>query len=361
MLHAGVITRRPGRAGRTFGTMRAPVPTPSRALGTVDTAPFERALEGALRRRATLIATPGVTAWRVLDGKGDGVRGLSIDRYGPAAVMNVYDDAGLPDEAVTAVAAATLAQLTPLGVESVYVKPFVRDRSRLGGALGDEATSPEPRAGRPQPEALVVEEYGARFEVRMWDGLSTGLFLDHREHRRALAERRPGRVLNLFAYTCVFSIPLARAGAHVTNVDVSGRYLDWGRRNLALNGLGGDAVRYLRRDAMDYLAQAARRDDERFDLVILDPPTFAAANKRRGVAAWRAVDDYPALVDAAVRVLAPDGVIFAASNTRELASAGALADLIDASSPRAPRWLELPPWPVDVRERGRVAAVLFAP
>lgn len=341
--------------------MRTPVPPPSRALGTVDTAPFARALDAALRRRAALIAQPDVTAWRVLDGKGDGVRGLSIDRYGPAAVMNVYDDAGLPDEAVTAVAAVTLERLAPLGIESVYVKPFVRDRSRLGGALGDEATSPVPRAGVPQPEALVVEEYGTRYEVRVWDGLSTGLFLDHREHRRALAERRPRRVLNLFAYTCAFSLPLARAGAHVTNVDVSGRYLDWGRRNLALNGLDGSTVRFLRRDAMEYLAQAARRGDERFDLVILDPPTFAAANKRRGVAAWRAVDDYPALIGEAVRVLAPGGAIFAASNTRELAKAGALADLVDASSPRPPRWLELPPWPVDVRERDRVAAVLFAP
>jgi len=341
--------------------MPAPVPPPIRALGTVDTAPFAGALEGALRRRAALVAEPDVTAWRVLDGRGDGVRGLSIDRYGPAAVMNVYDDAGLPDEAVTAVAAVTLEQLAPLGVESVYVKPFVRDRSRLGGALGDEATSPAPRAGVPQPESLVVEEYGTRYEVRVWDGLSTGLFLDHREHRRALAERRPARVLNLFAYTCAFAMPLARAGAHVTNVDVSGRYLDWGRRNLALNGLDGSTVRFLRRDAMEYLAQAARRDEERFDLVILDPPTFAAANKRRGVAAWRAVDDYPALIGAAVRVLAPGGVVFAASNTRELAAAGALADLVDASSPRPPRWLELPPWPVDVRERDRVAAVLFAP
>ena len=156
----------------------------------MDTAPFACALQGALRRRVALVAPADVTAWRVLDGKGDGVRGLSIDRYGPVAVMNVYDDAGLPDEAVTAVAGVTLDQLAPLGVESVYVKPFVRDRSRLGGALGDEATSPVPRAGVPQPDALVVEEYGTRSEVRMWDGLSTGLFLDHRD--RASGPRQFG-------------------------------------------------------------------------------------------------------------------------------------------------------------------------
>ena len=92
------------------------------------------------------------------------------------------------------------------------MKPFVRDRSRLGGELPDEARSAMPRAGAPLPETLVVEEYGARFEVRPYDGLSTGLFLEHREHRRALAERRPGRVLNLFAYTCAFAVALVRHG-----------------------------------------------------------------------------------------------------------------------------------------------------
>lgn len=330
------------------------------ALGTVDTAPFARALEVAIRRRATL-GPPELTAWRVLDGRGDGVPGVSIDRYGPAAVLNVYDDAGLPDEAVTRVAEVTLEQLRPSGVAAIYVKPFVRDRSRLGGDLPDEATSATPRAGTPLPPELVVDEYGTRFEVKPYDGLSTGLFLDHREHRRALAERQPARVLNLFAYTCAFAMPLARAGAAVTNVDVSGRYLEWGRRNLSLNGLEAASMRFLRRDAMEYLAQATKRPDERFDLVILDPPTFAAANKRRGVSAWRAADHYPALVNAAVQVLAPGGAVFAASNTRELASKGVLADLIDASLPREPQWLSLPPWPVDVRARDRVAAVLFAP
>jgi 23S rRNA (cytosine1962-C5)-methyltransferase len=339
----------------------AVVPSPRRPLAAFDLDAFARALDAALRRRAALAAGADVTAYRVLDGSGDQVPGVSIDRFGPAAVLNVDEDAPLSHADVTAAAEATLVVLAPSGVTAVYVKPFARDRSRLGGDLPDEATSPVPRAGTPLPDSLVVEEYGIRFEVRPFDGLSTGLFPDHREHRRALAERRPARALNLFAYTCAFAMPLAAVGAEVVNVDVSGRYLEWGRRNLALNGLQGASVRFLRRDAMEYLAQAERRPDERFDLVILDPPTFAAANRRRGVAAWRAVDDYPALVGAAVRVLAPGGVVFAASNTRELAAEGALADLIDASLPQAPRWLALPPWPVDVRARERVSAVLFAP
>jgi 23S rRNA G2069 N7-methylase RlmK/C1962 C5-methylase RlmI len=142
-------------------------------------------------------------------------------------------------------------------------------------------------------------------------------------------------------------------------VDVSARYLEWGRRNLTLNGLEPSAARFFRMDAFEYLAYAARRPDERFDLAILDPPTFAAGDSRRGVKPWKAVEDYPALVQAAVRVLAPGGLVFAASNTRELA--GALARVVTQALGSAPEWQPLPPWPVDVREAGRVAAVLFRP
>ena len=323
---------------------------------------FDTRLRTALSRREALVRASDTTAWRVLDGAGDGLPGLYVDRLGPAAILSVYDDARLSDEAVTAAARAVLELLAPAaGVRAVYVKPFARDRSRLGGDLPDESRLPTPRAGAAQPEALVVLEHGARFEVRPYDGLSTGLFLEHREHRQALAAWRPSRVLNLFAYTCGFAIPLALAGAQVTNVDVSARYLDWGRRNAALNGIGATSMRYLRRDSREFLAQAARRPDERYDLVILDPPTFGAADKRRGVAAWRAVDDYPALVRAAAAVLAPGGRLFAATNTRELAAEGVLADLVVSALDRQPRWQELPAWPDDVREQARVAAVCVVP
>ena len=307
-----------------------------------------------------------MTAYRLLDGPGDGLPGIYLDRYGPAAVMNVYEDAHLSKASVTAAAQLTLEMLAPSGIEAVYVKPFARDRSRLGGRPPDESLAATPCAGRGQPESLIVREYGSRFEVRLYDGHSTGLFLDHREHRRALSQRKPSRVLNLFAYTCAFAVPLAAAGARVTNVDVSARYLEWGRRNLALNGvalngLEAPGARFFRMDAFKYLAYAARRREERFDLVILDPPTFGAGDSRRGVKPWKALENYPALVEAALSVLAPGGLVFAASNTRELAATGALARLITRALGSAPAWEPLPPWPVDVREAGRVAAVLFKP
>ena len=332
---------------------------------------FADSLGAARRRRAPVFENGAVTSYRLIDGSGDGVPGVYLDRYGPAAVLNVHEDARLSQSWVTVAARITLDQLAPAGLEAVYVKAFARDRSRLGGRAPDELRAAIPRAGRAQPESLVVREYGSRFEVRLYDGLSTGLFLDHREHRRALSQRRLLRVLNLFAYTCAFAVPLAAAGARVTNVDVSARYLEWGKRNLALNGLEpstdsrrGDSrrgARFFRMDAFSYLAYAERHPEERFDLVILDPPTFAVGDRRRGVKPWKALADYPALVQAALRVLAPGGSVFAASNTRELAAPGVLARLVTEALGASPAWQTLPPWPADVSESGRVAAVLFIP
>jgi len=321
---------------------------------------FEDAFTTSCHQRRTLMATSTVTAYRLFDGAGDGLAGIYVDRYGPAAVLNVYDDSRWSEGDVSAAALAILNVLGPAGLESVYVKRFTRDRSRLGGRAPDESYSPVARAGLQQPETLIVEEYGARFEARPYDGFSTGLFLEHREHRRALAERRVARALNLFAYTCAFSVPLAASGTHVTNVDVSARYLDWGRRNHALNDVDPAAVRYARMDSLEYLDYCARRPNERFDLVILDPPTFGAGNRRRGVKPWKATTGYPRLLAAARRVLSPGGSIFAATNTRELANGVALRQLVE-SAVGAVTWERLPPWPDDVRERGRVAAVLFTP
>lgn len=319
---------------------------------------FADAFAASYARRQPLLREPSLTAYRVFDGSGDGVAGVYVDRFGPATVMSVYEDAGWSDAAIGAAAHAIVERGREDGIAAVYVKRFVKDRSRLAGAVPAEATSATPRAGVEQPEALMVNEYESRFEVRPYDGLSTGLFLEHREHRRWLARQGVKRALNLFAYTGGFSVPLARAGADVTNVDVSARYLDWAARNHELNGIDSAAVRFRRMDAMAFLDYASRHEHERFDLIVLDPPTFGAGNARRKVRTWKALSDYPKLLAASARVLSPGGMIFAATNTRELASGQRLQELIEDALGRV-RWKALPDWPIDVRERGRVAAALF--
>lgn len=321
---------------------------------------FADAFARALAHRSALIASTVTTAYRLFDGAGDHLPGVYVDRLGPAAILSVYEDARWSEDEVSDAAASVLAATAEAGIAAVYVKRFIKDRSRLGGRPPSESTMATPRSGTPQPETLTVDEYGVHYEVRPYDGFSTGLFLEHRDHRRALGQRRVARALNLFAYTCAFSVPLVAAGAHVTNVDVSARYLDWGRRNHALNGLDDARARYSRLDAMAYLAYAARHAHERFDLIVIDPPTFGAGHSRRGVTPWKATADYPRLLAAASDVLQPGGQIFAATNARELAADGELRAMIEDTFGRV-RWEPLPPWPEDVRERGRVAAALFTP
>lgn len=296
----------------------------------------------------------------MFDGAGDGLAGVYIDRYGPVIILNVYDDARWSDDAISSAARDILDLTGRDGVAAVYVKRFQKDRSRLGGRAPAESTSPAPRAGSPQPTFLTVKEYGVEFEIRPYDGFSTGLFLEHREHRRHLAQRGASRALNLFAYTCAFSVPLAAAGTHVTNVDVSARYLEWGKRNHELNAIDASRFRFSRMDVMAYLNYAARHAHERFDLIVIDPPTFGAGNARRNVKPWKATTGYPKLLAAARRVLNPSGAIFASTNTRELADDAVFKGMIE-DAVGAVRWEKLPPWPKDLRERGRVAAALFTP
>lgn len=136
---------------------------------------FADSLRAAARRRAPVSEDGTVTSYRLIDGSGDGVPGVYLDRYGPAAVLNVHEDARLSQSWVTKAARLTLDQLAPFagdgepgGLEAVYVKPFVRDRSRLGGRVPSELRAAgELRAALPSRPALAPV---ARNRNRSWCG-----------------------------------------------------------------------------------------------------------------------------------------------------------------------------------------------
>jgi 23S rRNA (cytosine1962-C5)-methyltransferase len=326
----------------------------------------------AIRQRPTLSTNPNIECWHVFGGSADGLDGLFIDRYGPGAVMITYE--GTPADRFSEpgarqdAASAVLEALRPIGVEAVYAKPFARDRSRLGGEGPDVLSSPTPAAGNELPDHLDLSENGLRLRVRLYDGFSTGIFLDQRANRAWVrdwcaqfvrARGRGPKVLNTFAYTCAFGVAAASADESVetTNIDVSPRYLDWGRENYTINALDPERHYFTRFDTRSFLS-LARRKNLRFDLIILDPPTFASADKRRGVAAWKAARDYPALVAESVAVLARDGVILASTNCTQLCEPNRFRSVIsDGAGPRPFRWLDLPPIPEDfAREQGRFVA-----
>ncbi len=267
-------------------------------------------VERALRLRR-LLGLPGDdAAYRLLHGAGDGLPGFACDALGRHAVLYAYADALVPLGRQLADAVRGFAKL-----DGVVVK--VRAR---GGA----AAPAQEIVGTAPPERIIATERGVPFEIHPHGGLNVGLFTDMREHRVALARLAPGRaVLNLFSYTGAFSVTCARAGAaSVTSVDTSQGVQAWAQSNFRLSGLDPSdrRWRFETGDAVRFLARAAR-DKERYDLVLIDPPTFSTA---RG-APWTLDRDYPDLIAQAAAVIPDGGLLWLAANTHELGSLARLA------------------------------------
>lgn len=247
-----------------------------------------------------------VTCWRVYD-RDIPELPITVDTYDGALVINDYrfgdaesrggGDAWL-DEAVAAVADA-------LGAADVFVKQRERLVGRRAGhqyeriADGDSAGA-----------WRTVREGGHAFRVNLSDYIDTGLFLDHRA-TRALAAREPARtMLNLFGYTGAFSVYAAAAGMQTTTVDMSKTYLGWAGENLALNGLTGELVNADVREFLD----DARRGGRRWDLAVVDPPTFS--NSKRMDYTWDIQRDHAALLADVLAVIAVPGVVWFSTNRR---------------------------------------------
>ena len=164
-------------------------------------------------------------------------------------------------------------------------------------------------------EFFNVVEYGVQFRVNLLDYLDTGLFLDHRETRQIVAKLSQGkRVLNLFSYTCSFSVHAAMAGATFTkSVDMSNTYTDWGRENFLLNQLPLKNNPIIRADCLKFLDEEIRFGGK-YDLIVIDPPTISRSKKMDQM--FDIQLDYPTLITKALALLHPDGVIIFSTNSR---------------------------------------------
>jgi 23S rRNA (cytosine1962-C5)-methyltransferase len=275
--------------------------TPADGLPKIDGALLGVRVERALAWRRAL----GLTgAYRLLHGAGDGLPGFAGDVLGDVAVVYVYAECLRALGKQLAESIVGFARLTGA---------VVKLRAK-GGA--DEVA--QDVIGN-VPETLIADEAGAKYEIHPLGGLNHGLFTDMREHRAQLARYAPAkRVLNLFSYTGALGLACARAGAAtVTNVDTSTGVQAWAKGNFTRNGCTaafetGDAVRFLAR---------AERDKERYDLVVIDPPSSSSA---RGTT-WTTGRDYPALIAQAAVVIPSGGLLWLAANTVDLGSLAKLA------------------------------------
>ena len=174
---------------------------------------------------------------------------------------------------------------------------------------------------------FVVREGGHRFIVNLTDHLDTGLFLDHRQTRALVGTLAAGRrVLNLFCYTGSFSVYAAKGeAASTTSVDLSKTYLDWARRNFEINGLEFGRNRLVQADVVRFLEQE-RTSKERYDLIVLDPPSFSNSKRMQGVLDVQR--DHVPLVRGSLSLLAPAGELLLSTNLRSFRlDTDALGDL----------------------------------
>jgi 23S rRNA (cytosine1962-C5)-methyltransferase len=254
----------------------------------------------AVRRRAVLAERTDLSAYRLFHGDAEGAPGLAVDRFANVAVIHA-DSRDVLDRSSDALQDALAAYA------ATYVKLHPPARSRLTAAEVSQLAPTEPRWGVPINDVSVVES-SIRYLIRPGAGLSAGLFLDMREVRAWIRSTAVGRsVLNLFAYTCAFGVSATLGRAErVVNVDVSRSYLEWGQANYRLNDLVPDERDFIYGDAFDWLARFRRRET-RFDLVVVDPPSFSSTP-------FAVSRDYPRLVDAAARVVSRAGILVAATN-----------------------------------------------
>ncbi|MHC4696706.1 MAG: class I SAM-dependent methyltransferase [Planctomycetota bacterium] len=315
----------------------------------------ERALRAALVRRLPLLMESSTDSYRLLTGGAEGLQGLVAEKYGPIVVLQVRE-AGL-ERASSLMEVARWYRRT-LGSEAVYVKRFPKTHSDTDGAAEQELRTPRPLLGKTMPEQVEIIERGLRFMVKPYDGASVGLYLDHRENRRRVRSLAGGRdVLNLFAYTCGFSVAAAAGeAASVTSVDLSGKNLEWGRANFALNGLDETSHEFRTADAIDYLKRA-QRQERSFDLIILDPPTFAHARRRKR--SFSILRDLPDLISQAAALLRPAGVMMISTNHRRITMADLQEQLKAGAGRRRYEVTATPPLPSDFSMDPEHAKTIF--
>jgi 23S rRNA (cytosine1962-C5)-methyltransferase len=263
-------------------------------------------------------------AYRLLDTEVGDIPGVTVEVFGEFATLCLYEDEHRPH-------ASRLAQALLEHVRGVYLK--LHRRGDLRKLSTEELAPPEPIAGQAAPPELEVHEFEQRTLVRLGEGLSTGLFLDQRDNRALLRESsRDQSVLNLFSYTGAFTVAAALGSAARTlSIDLSARALERSRKNLDLHGFSREQHRLLKEDAVKWLSRAVRKD-ERFDWIVLDPPSFASMGKN----VFSIERDYPKLLEMAIGLLSEEGCLLAVTNHRRT-SGDELVALVEEAAERVGR------------------------
>ena len=260
---------------------------------------FEDLFEQAFHERTAYQLNEETTAYRLFNGEGDGVGGLTIDKYGAYAVFSWYSE-GIYKHRQPIMEAFLN---TATDIKGIYQKFRYKQKN---GTVSEHVW------GETAPEPLLIRENGVQFATYLNEGLMTGIFLDQHDVRRDLMEHYSAgkSVLNTFSYTGAFSVVAAMGGASKTvSVDLANRSLAKTKEQFQVNGLNVEDHLIRVMDVFDYFRYAVRKKLS-FDTVIVDPPSFARSKKRT----FSAAKDYSTLMKDIIDVTKEDGTIIASMN-----------------------------------------------
>ena len=265
---------------------------------TFNQAFFETLFRQAKEKRKAYYQDDLTTAFRLFNQEGDGFGGLTVDLYGDYAVFSWYNSYVYQ---IRKVISEAFRQVFPevLGAyEKIRFKGLDYESAHV---YGQEA-----------PDFFTVLENGVLYQVFMNDGLMTGIFLDQHEVRGSLVDglAMGKSLLNMFSYTAAFSVAAAMGGAsQTTSVDLAKRSRELSQAHFQANGISTDDHRFIVMDVFEYF-KYAKRKGLTYDVIVLDPPSFARNKKQT----FSVAKDYHKLISQSLEILNPGGIIIASTN-----------------------------------------------
>ena len=265
---------------------------------TFNQAFFEMLFRQAKEKRSAYYQDDLTTAFRLFNQEGDGFGGLTVDLYGDYVVFSWYNSYVYQ---IRKVISEAFRQVFPevLGTyEKIRFKGLDYESAHV---YGQEA-----------PDFFTVLENGVLYQVFMDDGLMTGIFLDQHEVRGSLVDglAMGKSLLNMFSYTAAFSVAAAMGGAsQTTSVDLAKRSRELSQAHFQANGISTDDHRFIVMDVFEYF-KYAKRKGLTYDVIVLDPPSFARNKKQT----FSVAKDYHKLISQSLEILNPEGIIIASTN-----------------------------------------------
>ena len=262
---------------------------------------FESSIGAALaRRQKPYLIDPNTTAFRVFNGEGDGIGGLTIDYFDGFFLVSWYSE-GI----------YSMKHYVYSVFDKIMNYKGIYEKKRFD-TKGQYIDQDDFVQGEQGDFPIIVKESGMNFAVNLNDGAMTGIFLDQRDMRKAIRDKySEGRnVLNTFSYTGAFSVAAMLGGAaKTTSVDLAQRSLAKTIEQFSVNNIDYEQQDIKVMDVFDYF-RYAKRNELKFDLVILDPPSFARSKKYT----FSTAKDYPALLMDAIAITEKNGIIVASTN-----------------------------------------------